>query len=399
MTDEALEALLKDLESDRVELTTSTTDTDKFSEAVCAFANDLPDHGLPGVLFVGLKNDGSCGNVQISDRLLQNLGGLRSDGNIIPLPTISVEKKRLRDCEIAVVTVQPSYDPPVRFKGRVCVRVGPRRATASPEEERRLTERRRSRDIPFDLTPIRAASIDDLDLDLFLKMYLPLAVAPEVLERNNRGLEDQLLSLRFLFRDRNTQGVFPTITGLIAIGKEPRDYIPGAYVQFVRFAGRELTDPIKDQKEIGGSLPGLVRQLDEIFKANIAIETDFKSDTVERQHPDYPLVALQQISRNAILHRNYEGTNAPARINWFEDRIEILSPGGPFGQVSVENFGKPNINDYRNAHIAEAMKVFGLVQRFGVGIATARSALKANGSPDLDFDPQPNNVLAILRRA
>lgn len=398
MTDQELETLLADLESDRVERTISTTNTDKFGEAICAFANDMPDSRVPGVLFIGANDDGSCGNIRITDQLLQNLGGIRSDGNVQPIPAIVVEKKRLNDCDLAVVIVQPSYDTPVSFKGRIHIRVGPRRAVASSEEERRLTEKRRSRDIPFDLRPVRGATVDDLDLDLFLKVYLPSAVAPEILARNNRTTEEQLRSLRFLFHERETGKIFPTITGLISVGKDPQNHLPGAYVQFLRFAGRELTDPIKDQKEISGPLHYLMPGLDGIFKAHINIETDFQSGTVEKQRPDYPLVALQQIARNAVLHRNYEGTNAPVRISWFEDRIEILNPGGPFGQVGIENFGQPGITDYRNAHIAEAMKVFGYVQRFGVGIATARNALKVNGNPDLEFKVTANNVLAIIRK-
>ena len=116
------------------------------------------------------------------------------------------------------------------------------------------------------------------------------------------------------------------------------------------------------------------------------------------QSPDYPLVALQQVARNAIMHRNYDGTNAPVRITWFSDRIEIQNPGGPFGQVTRDNFGKPGITDYRNPHLAEALKNLGYVQRFGVGIALARRALEANGNPELQYEVEDAHVLAILRR-
>ncbi len=310
MDDAALIALAADLESDRVERTVSSNDGDKFREAVCAFANDMPDHRLPGVLFVGLRDDGTCGNVPITDQLLQNLASIHSDGNVVPFPSLVVQKRTLNGCEIAVVIVQPSYDPPVRFKGRVSIRVGPRRATASPEEERRLIEKRRSRDVPFDLLPVRSATLDDLNLELFEKQYLPSAVAIEVIEKNNRSVEQQLLSLRFLSLDRDSGEMFPTVTGLIVAGREPRDHVPGAYIQFIRFAGTLLTDPIKDNKEIAGPLSEMIQRLDEVFRAHIGVQTEFKSGTVETRRPDYPLVALQQIARNAIMHRNYEGTNA-----------------------------------------------------------------------------------------
>ncbi|MCU7906754.1 MAG: putative DNA binding domain-containing protein [Candidatus Thiodiazotropha sp. (ex Epidulcina cf. delphinae)] len=59
LTQKELEDLLDGPESDRVERTTSTTKTDKFSEAICAFANDFPDHRQPGYLMLGVNDDGT----------------------------------------------------------------------------------------------------------------------------------------------------------------------------------------------------------------------------------------------------------------------------------------------------------------------------------------------------
>jgi ATP-dependent DNA helicase RecG len=126
--------------------------------------------------------------------------------------------------------------------------------------------------------------------------------------------------------------------------------------------------------------------------------TDITAQPVEAHKPDYPIVALQQLARNAVLHRNYEGTNAPARIYWFSDRVEILSPGGPFGQVTPTNFGNPGMTDYRNPHLAEVMKNLGYVQRFGIGIQVARRELERNGNPPLDFIVEDTHVLAIVRK-
>jgi ATP-dependent DNA helicase RecG len=109
-------------------------------------------------------------------------------------------------------------------------------------------------------------------------------------------------------------------------------------------------------------------------------------------------VALQQLIRNAVMHRAYENTNAPVRVYWFEDRIEIFNPGGPFGAVTRENFGKPGITDYRNPNLADPMKVMGFVQKFGLGIQTARAELTKNGNPDLEFQIEPTTVLATVKR-
>jgi ATP-dependent DNA helicase RecG len=122
------------------------------------------------------------------------------------------------------------------------------------------------------------------------------------------------------------------------------------------------------------------------------------SAPTEVNAPEYPMVALQQIARNAVMHRVYEGTNAPIRFTWFRDRIEISSPGGPYGAVTVQNFGQPGVTDYRNRHIAEVMSNPGYVQRFGMGIALARREMQKNGNPPIEVEVNSSYVLAILRR-
>jgi ATP-dependent DNA helicase RecG len=131
MNEQELRALIASHEADRVEFTVSTSKTDKFAEAVCAFSNDLPGHAKPGYLVIGIDDAGAFARIQVTDQLLQTLGALRDDGNIQPLPILSVEKVVTADGDAAVVTVQPSPLPPVRYKGRVCIRNGPRRGYAT----------------------------------------------------------------------------------------------------------------------------------------------------------------------------------------------------------------------------------------------------------------------------
>ncbi len=40
---EELQHMMVDIESDRIERTTSTNNTDKFAQAICAFSNDFPN--------------------------------------------------------------------------------------------------------------------------------------------------------------------------------------------------------------------------------------------------------------------------------------------------------------------------------------------------------------------
>ena len=54
LTTDELRALIRNHESDRVELTASKSNTDKFGQAICAFANDFPSHERPGYLIIGM---------------------------------------------------------------------------------------------------------------------------------------------------------------------------------------------------------------------------------------------------------------------------------------------------------------------------------------------------------
>ena len=76
--DELLE-LIQDIESSRAERTVSVNDTDKFCEAVCAFANDMPDSKQNGYLLVGVHDDGRLSGLKATDSLLKNLAAIRSD--------------------------------------------------------------------------------------------------------------------------------------------------------------------------------------------------------------------------------------------------------------------------------------------------------------------------------
>lgn len=320
--DEELQRLRFELESDLVERKHSAADRSAIRRNVCAFANDLPGHGRPGVILIGVEDDGRCGGLVITDELLRTLAHMRDDGNILPLPSMMVRQHVLDGCAVAAILVEPSCDPPVRYQGRIWVKVGPTVRLATAEEERRLTERRRAGDLPFDMRPASEATLGDLDLDYLRNQYLSRAIAPDILERNERSVQEQVRSLRLAWRET------PVFGALLGMGRDPQSWLPGAYVQFLRLDGTALTDPIRDQKTLTGRLEDVLRRLDELLELNVSVRTSLVDAPLEVRAPDYPVPALQQLARNAIMHRSYEGTNSPVRVYWYADRIEIANPGG-----------------------------------------------------------------------
>ena len=397
-TDAELLQIIEFNEVDCVEFKESLSGSapEKIREAICAFANDLPRHEKPGFVFVGVKNDGTIVGLSVTDQLLLQLVDMKTDGNIVPPPSLTVEKRVLEGKEVAVVKVEPSNSPPVRFKGSIHIRTGPCRGIATAQDERILNEKRRYRDAPFDIHPIPSSDLSDLNLIQFEHEYLVQAFDPDILEANERTLEERLAATKMI---ASVDEPFATVLGILVLGKNPQDFLPGAYVQFLRIDGNELTGDILDGEDIRGPISDQIRRLDDKLSAHNRISVDFLSGPVEKRTALYPMEAVKQITRNAVMHRTYESTNTPVRVSWFNDRIEVISPGGPFGTVSVENFGHPGFTDYRNPNLAEAMRYLGYVQRFGVGILTAKRFLREAGHPELEFEIFDNYVLTTIRRA
>jgi ATP-dependent DNA helicase RecG len=321
---------------------------------------------------------------------LQNLGALRSDGNILPIPALSVVRFEFDKGQVAVVEVQPSDLPPVRYKGQVWLRIGPRKAIASEQEERILMERRVANARSFDTTPVSDASIDDLSLALF-EAYRQEVIDPEIIVTNHRPMGEQLASLRFFDSKNKT----PTVAGILMFGKNPRYFLPGAYIQFLRLPGTTLTELPDNQAEISGDLLTILRELDTRIKTNIQTGIEQTGVLRERLTPDYPQVAIRELLLNAVMHRNYQ-SNTPVRFYWFADRIEIQSPGGLYGEVTLETIKQ--INSYRNPAVAECMKSLGYVNRFGYGIQRAEALLQQNGNPPPEFTVDDKVFLVIIRK-
>jgi len=326
----------------------------------------------------------------VTDDLLKNLSAIRSDGNVLPQPAMNVTKFSLEGGEVAVVEVLPSDLPPVRDKGRVHIRVGPRKAIANKQEERILSERRVALARSFDSRPCPEASIDDLAMGQF-DAYRREAIDPETIAANQRPIEQQLASLRLY----DTERACPTYAGLLLFGKNPCFFLPGAYVQYLKLPGTNLTDMPEDQAEVSGNLHSVLRELE--GRVRLIIQTTMRTVSAleERTLPDYAEWALRELLMNAVMHRNYD-SNTPIRFYVFSDHIEIQSPGGLYGEATPENF--PTRNSYRNPVIAEAMKSLGFVNRFGYGVQRAQALLAQNGNKPAQFEFDEHSVLVKIDR-
>jgi ATP-dependent DNA helicase RecG len=388
ITKEELDKMLINLEEDRIEKTISVAKVEKFGEALCAFANDFPNHQKPGYLIVGVHDDGSRSGLQKDEQILQTLLSFRTDGRIVPPPVITVAGFDYSDGFVAVAEVQPSFQPPVRYKGRVYIRVGPRKDIANVAEERILSEKRSSFATSWDTLPCYGSTLNDISIEIFKLSYLPTAIDEESLIANGREIKEQLASLKFY----DLRADCPTNAAILMFGTNPRFFIPGAAVQYVRFTGEDEVSDFEYETRFEGDLTTQMRQMEDFIKSQI-IKKVLHNIGEEHQF-NFPISAIKELLFNAIIHRDYQ-SNAAIKFYEFSDKIGISNAGGLFGKARPENF--PSENDYRNPTIAEAAYNLGYVNRFNLGVQRAKAALVKNGNPEPQFIfDQPTSFSAII---
>lgn len=232
----------------------------------------------------------------------------------------------------------------------------------------------------FDGRPCREATINDIDVELFRKAYLPKAVSPATLAKDKRTPIQQMASLRLF----DTRFNCPTYAGILLLGNDPQYFIPGAYIQYVKFAGTSRATKVLKENRFKGNLISILKELEYFIKYSIENRRpEFVSVLREEPRINYPWEAIRELAMNAVMHRAYNGNNSPIKFYEYSDRIEIDNPGNLYGKVNLENF--PNETDYRNPNIAEIMLNLGYVNRFGSGVNTVSMLLEENKSNPAEF--------------
>jgi len=258
---------------------------------------------------IGVTKTGQVSPTDNSDDALLRISGIRNEGNILPLPSMVVTAEAFDGGPIIRVHVNASAFGPVRFKGIAWVRPGPLTKEATPDDERVLAERHRAGMLPPDLIPVAGATLADLDLELVSSTVVTALVTPEVIEENGRPLSQQLASLRLV-----VQVGIPTLLGVLVAAFDPSGFVPGAYIQFVRYDGIDEGALVSDEIEIRDNLITAGRKITDLLQINVkqrVIETDSLTEAVV---PDYPNGALREAVINAIVHRTYDASNAPVRV-------------------------------------------------------------------------------------
>lgn len=183
------------------------------------------------------------------------------------------------------------------------------------------------------------------------------------------------------------QGVFPQL-GITAV------VVPGYSIGELGNSGERFVD----NKRIEGTISEMLEEAMVFCKRNMKIKTIIDSKTGKRNdRTEYPINAVREAILNALIHRDYsvhtEGT--PIQINFFTDRLEIHSPGGLYGRMTVEQLGKAK-PDLRNPTLATMAESLNQAENRYSGIPTIRMEMKEYGLPEPEFKNGRNEFVVIL---
>lgn len=162
----------------------------------------------------------------------------------------------------------------------------------------------------------------------------------------------------------------------------------------MRFKGHSKATEVEDERIFDKSLFEILPRLDDFLELAIVKKRPVPVSILrEKTQANYPKGAIRELLMNALMHRDYQ-SNMPTRFYEFDDRIEIMNPGGLYGEARPENF--PFVNDYRNPVVSEGMKIMGYVNKFNRGIANVQEMLEENGNVEACFNVDKITVFEVV---
>ena len=298
---------------------------------------------------------------------------------ILPVPRLF----KVEHSAVLLITVPSGLPHVYSLDGRYLWREGSRTIPIPAQQLRRLLLEREV--VQFELQTPPDASLDDLDplkvANYVKALNLPGDEFPEATllrrgclrhEGGSIGVENPLASL----------SMRPTYAALLLFGKHPQQWLPNATILAARFSGTTLADRFIKQ-DIVGTLPDQLLQAEAFVRENVRSVVRLVGLT-HKETREYPLEAVRELLVNAVAHRDYNIQGDNIHLNLFADRIEVHSPGGLPGPVTLENLLEARFS--RNAVIVQVLSDLGFVERLGYGLNRVLEVIQREGMSAPKFE-------------
>ena len=321
---------------------------DSIATTLTAMANSQGGLLVIGVLgpagtLVGVKDADNT-----IDRVLQAALSLEPP-LIIPMP----RSTHIKDRPVVVISIPSGMPHVYAHDGRYLFRQGSENVALKPRDLRRLMFERGEASFETDI--VQGATIDDLD---WAKIN---AYASGIGASGNA--ETLMLKRGGLVKQENR--LHPTHAGILLFGKEPQNWIRGAMITAVRFAGDSMSDKFT-RLDIGGTLPDQIRRAETFLIDHLRKDVSLGKTMAREENFEYPLEAARELVVNAVAHRDYSIAGDEIRLFIFSNHMEVTSPGRLPGPVTISNIKSERFS--RNPAIVQVLSDLRFIERLGYGV-------------------------------
>lgn len=284
--------------------------------------------------------------------------------------------------ELLAIWVDASRRVHTNHRDEVYLRVG--------DETRRLTFDQR-RDLLFDkgqaafeAEPVLGTSVADADPALAAD-YAAAIGAPD--------------PGRMLVARGFAHGANLTVAGALLFAEYPQRWFPQAFVRVIRYRGTQRGTGSRQQKtddvRCEGPLPRLLKCARDTVAGWQPTRTALGRSGRFEPTPLIPEDAWLEAIVNAVVHRAYSSSGDHIRVEIFDDRMEISSPGRFPGLVKLDEPLK-TVRFARNPWIARVVADLGFGQEMGEGIRRMFEEMRAAGLTDPLYHQTSGSVTVTL---
>jgi ATP-dependent DNA helicase RecG len=361
----------------------SEADPYALAELMVAFAN-----GDGGSIVVGKDSDGKASDPPI---YVEELEGALHEAEQMCRPVIQTGWEQFEADEGTVFVVRVVRSPELHAlsDGRVVIRAGPDNRPLTGDEIRLLAASKSTGE--FEAETVAGSKIVDFDDEVITEYVQKLRLRHR---RPVSGNTDEVL----LEAGAITREGLPTVAGMLLFGKECHILLPQSGLVFVRFVG---TDPRGSdgkagygrREEINGPLARVIESAWNVIHEEMTISAVVEG--LERQEkPEYPPFAVREALVNAVCHRDYRLQGRRVEVRMFSDRMEIISPGGLPGFITVDNIVDEHYS--RNPRIVKGLFQWGYIEELGLGIDRMIESMLQEGHPPPEFRARPHAFTVTL---
>jgi ATP-dependent DNA helicase RecG len=357
-------------------------DAKLLAETMVAFAN-----GDGGTVFIGLNEQGQVADYLAGDAAESSL--VKALLMCRPPVVTQWDQHALPGGVVVALKIARSPELHALADGRVLIRTGRENRPLGGEAIRHLAATKSSGD--FESEAVAGATLVDLDKTL-LDEYMS-----QQRERGNSAspgnLQDRLVEIGAMLEDGT-----PTVTGLLLFGKHPQAFLPQGGLIFVKFLGKEARG--RDGQagygrrvEIEGPLARIIERAWQVI--NEEMRTEAVVTGLRREEmPEYPPFAVREALVNAICHRDYRLSGRRVEVRMYENRLEVISPGGLPGYITLDNIVEEHFS--RNPRLVSGLFQWGYIEELGLGIDRMIEEMLEHGHPAPDFEAKPYSFTVRL---